>query len=125
MKIIFFTFIVFLSLNGIAKSVDRQMAEGYFAMDSQKRIFFLKKRGVLDSGIRVKFKNLKAQSTVCFLSKPLRLDCPLQTISFAPKQEFGHLVMDKAQLIGGSTAWHKLRSAEMIFGIQRKPSQKK
>ncbi len=125
MKKIIIISMLISSINAFGKSADRQTAKGYFKKDSKKRIFFIRQPGTLEPGIQVQFENTKAEEMVCVLRKPLPIECPLQTVSFIPKKEANRLVMDNAHLTEASTAWHKLRSAELTFGIQRQPSKKR
>jgi hypothetical protein len=108
---------ILFALTG-AETKPLEVARGYLKMDTQGRTFFIQRPGTLEPGVRVLFENEKEERNFCKLKKVLPADCPIQEFSFVPTKGPDGIVMAGARLSGPRTAWHRLRAAETIFGIQ-------
>ena len=103
----------------------RLTTSGYFRSTAGKT-YFIQKPGTLEPGVRVYFESAEVEKRVCKQKKSLPTECPIQEISFVPARGVASTNMTKVRLVEpNSSAWHRLRATEDIFGIDNKTQKSK
>lgn len=93
---------------------ERIADRGYIVAATKDRFFFVRKPGVVESGVPVDAGTLKS-GTFCVLQTTEHLlDCPSQEISFRLVKKSGTAVMVDLRL-ETETAWHRLRRVQKDF----------